>query len=137
MRGTSIFPFIMSMVSNFMIFFYLSQIYLQVFLYKYNRFLHFHMIRAALLLITCYFVNNIFFFKKIIIFIACSLKDLQKFFMQSLPLYTSYLFSMLLNDNIVAIEKPDGTCQPTFVVDEFSGLSLHTSILSINLSRST
>ena len=44
---------------------------------------------------------------------------------------------MLLNDDIVGIEKPDGTSQPTFVVDEFSGLSLHTSIFSINHSKST
>ena len=28
--------------------------------------------------------------------------------MQSLPLYTSCLFSMLLNDGIVEFEKPDG-----------------------------
>ena len=31
---------------------------------------------------------------------------------------------MLVNNNIVDIEKPDGLCLPTFVVDEFSGLSL-------------
>ena len=37
-------------------------------------------------------------------FIAFSLKD----FIQSLPLYSSRLFSILLNDNIVDIEKPDG-----------------------------
>ena len=39
--------------------------------------------------------------------------------MQSLPLYTSCLFSMLLNDDIVDIEKPDGLCSLTFVVNEF------------------
>ena len=60
------------------------------------------------------------FLKKIIIFIACSLKDSQNFFIQSLPLYTSCLFSMVLNDDIVDIEKSDGTCSLTFVVDEFS-----------------
>ena len=38
---------------------------------------------------------------------------------------------MLLNDDIVDIEKPDGLCLPTFVVDECSGLFLHTSIFSI------
>ena len=32
---------------------------------------------------------------------------------------------MLLNDDIVDIEKPDGVCSPTFVVNEFSGLVLH------------
>ena len=44
--------------------------------------------------------------------------------MQYLSLYTSCLFSVLVNNNIVDIEKPDGLCLPTFVVDEFSGLSL-------------
>ena len=39
------------------------------------------------------------------------------FFIQSLPLYTSYLFSMLLNDDIVDIEKLDGIYSPAFVVD--------------------
>ena len=39
-----------------------------------------------------------YFFLKLIISFACSLKDLQNFLMQSLPLYTSCLFSMLLND---------------------------------------
>ena len=37
-------------------------------------------------------------------------------------MYTSFLFSMLLNDDIVVIEKPDGICLATFVVDRFSGL---------------
>ena len=49
----------------------------------------------------------------------CSLKDLQMFF-QSLPLYTLCLFSMLLNDDIVNMEKPDGIYLLTFAVDEFS-----------------
>ena len=74
----------------------------------------------------CSLVNNfIFFFLKLIIFIARSLKYSQNFFIQSLPLYTSCLFSMLLNEDIVGIEKPDGICLLTFVVHEFSGLFLH------------
>ena len=60
-----------------------------------------------------------------------SIKDLQNFFLQSLPLYASCLFSMLLNDNIVDIEKSDGICSPTFVVDELSGLFLHASVFSM------
>ena len=44
--------------------------------------------------------------------------------MQSLPLYTSCLFPMILNDNIVDIEKADGICLLTFAEDEFSGLFL-------------
>ena len=66
----------------------------------------------------------------------CSLKDSQNFFIQCLPLYTSCLFSMLLNDDIVDIEKFDGICLPTFVVNEFSGLFLRPSVFSIKHSRS-
>ena len=61
----------------------------------------------------------------------CSLKDWQNFFLQSLPLCTSCLFSMFLNDDIVGIEKINGMCAPNFVVDEFSGLFLHSLIFSI------
>ena len=43
---------------------------------------------------------------------------------------------MLLNDDIVDIEKPGGICSLTFVVDEFSGLFLHPSVSSIIHSRS-
>ena len=66
----------------------------------------------------------------------CCLKDSQNFFIQSLPVYTSFLFYMLLNDDIVDIEKSDGICSLTFDVDEFSGLFLHPSIFSIKHSRS-
>ena len=90
------------------------------------------MIPATLLLIT--FVNN--FKKKLITFIACSLKNSQNFLMQSLPLYKSCLFSMLLNEDIAAIRKPNGICSLIFVVDKFSGLFLHPSIFFILHSRS-
>ena len=43
-------------------------------------------------------------------FIACSLKDLQNIFMQSLPLHASCLFSMLLNNDFTDIDKTDGIC---------------------------
>ena len=56
--------------------------------------------------------------------------------MQSLPLYTSSLFSKLLKEDIIDIERPDGICLLNFVVDEFSVLFLHPSILSIIDSRS-
>ena len=82
------------------------------------------MIPAALLLI-------IFFLFKITIFIACFLQDSQDFFIKSLPLYTLCLFSMLLNDDILDIEKPFTIYLPTFVVDEFSGIFLHPSIFLI------
>ena len=38
---------------------------------------------------------------------------------------------MLLNDDIVDIEKADGICLLTFVVNEFSVLFLHALIYSI------
>ena len=78
--------------------------------------------------------------------------------MQSLPLYASCLFSILLNDDIVDIEKLDqisclfsillnddivdiekldGICSPTFVADGFLGLILHPSHFSIKHSRSS
>ena len=41
------------------------------------------------------------------------------------------LFSMLLNENFVDTEKPDGICLLSFVVAEFSRLFLHPSIFSI------
>ena len=43
---------------------------------------------------------------------------------------------MLLDEDVVDIEKPDVVCSLTFVADEFSGLFLHLSILSIIHSRS-
>ena len=55
--------------------------------------------------------------------------------MQSLPPNTLCLFSMLLNEDIVDIEKPDGICSLTFVGNELSGLFLHPSIFSIKHSR--
>ena len=84
------------------------------------------MIPAAILLI--------FFFLKLIVFIACSLKDSQNIFIQPLPLYTSYLFFMFLNDDIVDIENSDGICLPTFDVDKFLGLFFYPSIFSIKHS---
>ena len=43
---------------------------------------------------------------------------------------------MLLNDHIVDIDKADGICSLTFVVEEFPGLFLHPSVFSIIHSRS-
>ena len=51
-----------------------------------------------------------FLLLKLIIFNACFLKGSQNFFIESLPPYTSCLFFMSLNDDIVDIEKPDGIC---------------------------
>ena len=67
---------------------------------------------------------------------ACVFKDLQNFSTQSLPLYTSCLVPMLLNEDIVGIEKPDRICSLTFAVDEFSELFVHPSVFSIIHLRS-
>ena len=79
--------------------FYLSNIYFQVFLDKYNKFLHFRVIPSALMLIATVFL-------KLIVFIACSMKNSQNVFMQPLTLNTTCLFSTLVNERIVDIEKP-------------------------------
>ena len=78
----------------------------------------------------CSFVNNYIFY------IACSLKYSQNVFIYYLPLYTSCLFYMLLNGNIVNIEKPDRVCSLNFVIDEFTGLFLRPSTFTIKFSRS-
>ena len=44
---------------------------------------------------------------------------------------------MLLNENIVDIEKPDGIYSLTFAVDEFSRLFVCRPIFSFMHSRST
>ena len=117
MRSTSIFSCI------------ITNIYFQIFIYKYQRLLHFHMVPADLLIITSFFLFEINYFD-------CSLKNLQNFFMQYSPLYTSCLLSMLLNEVIAGIEKPGGICSRTFVQNEFSGLFLHPSMFLIMHSRS-
>ena len=90
------------------------------------------MIPSALLLI--FFLINLHL--QINHSLKYSLKDSKNFFMQSLPLYTSCLFSMLLNYGITYIEKLDGICSLTYVVNKFSGLLLHSLIFSIKHSRS-
>ena len=77
-----------------------------------------------------------FFYSKLIMLVARSLKHSQNCLMESLPLYTRCLFSMVLKEDIVGIEKPNGKCWLTFVVDEFSGLFLHPSVFSNMHSRS-
>ena len=51
-------------------------------------------------------------------------------------LLLTLLVSMLLNEDIADIEKSDGICSLTFVVDEFSVLFLHPLIFPIIHSRS-
>ena len=66
----------------------------------------------------CSFVHVIIsFFLKLIISVACYLRDSQNFFMQSLSLLTSCLFSIFSIDDIIDMEKPEGICLPTSLVD--------------------
>ena len=44
---------------------------------------------------------------------------------------------MFLNDIITDLEKYDGMCFPSFVVDDFSESFLHSSIFSIKDLKST
>ena len=57
-----------------------------------------------------------------------SLKYTQNFFMQFFPLYTSCLFSTLLDDDIVDIEKQNMFTY--FFVGEYSELVLYPSVFS-------
>ena len=43
---------------------------------------------------------------------------------------------MLLNEDIIDMEKSDGISWLTFVADQFSELFLHSSVFSILYSRS-
>ena len=131
MHSISRFPCIMTMISNFTIFFIFQIIILKFFFTNRTDFCFSYDS-------CCSFINNfICFFLKLIIFIACVIKISKNFSIQSLPLYVSCLFSLLLNEDILDIEKPDGICLVTFVVDEFLGLFLHPSIFAIIHSRST
>ena len=47
-----------------------------------------------------------------------------------------HAYFLLLNNNIVDIEEPDGICSPNFFFDEYSGLFLHPSIFLIKHLRS-
>ena len=121
-------PCIMTMTSTLTIFLIFHIFIFKFFFGNITDFLHFHMISATLLLITSFL-----FFFKLIISIACCLKDSLNFSMQSLPLHTSCLFYMFLNEEIVDIEKPDVVFSLNFVVDEFSGLFLYPSIFLLNI----
>ena len=105
--------------------------------FRYNTLWILYALRSTSYDSCCSFVRNFSFsFLKLFISIECSFKYSQNFGMQSLSLYTSCLFSVLLNDDIVDTEKIDGICLPTYVVDQFSGFLLHLPIFSIKNSRS-
>ena len=87
------------------------------------------MILALLLLMVTFFFLIYIQFE--ITFVACSLKEVQNFFIQSSPRYKVCLFSILSKPHIIDIEYPQGICSPIFVVEEFSGLFAYPSIFLI------
>ena len=89
------------------------------------------MILAVVLL-----TGTFFLISKLITFLACSLKEVQHFFIQSSPRYKVFLFSMLSKDYIVDIEYPQGICSPIFVAEAFSRLFANPFILLIKDSIS-
>ena len=97
MRSSSIFSCIIKMVSHVTIFFIFQIFILNFFVLQIQQVLVFSCDFC------CSFVNNFIF--KLIIFIVCSFKDSQHFFIQPLPLYTLCLYSMLLNDDVLDIEN--------------------------------
>ena len=116
--SASILSCLMTMMSSFAIFFIF-----QIFIFKFF---------FTNVIDFCSSDNSfIYFFLRLIIFTACSYKFTKLFQTFSLPLNTSYLFSILLNQEIVDIEKPDGIFSLTFVVDEFLDYCyIHQSIHS-------
>ena len=89
MCSISIFTSIMKIIYHFTAFSIFS-IFIVILFFANLTDICIFMISAVHLLITLFF----FFFLKLIVFIVCSPKNSLNFFMQSLPLYTSY--SMLL-----------------------------------------
>ena len=84
------------------------------------------MIPDGLLLITSFFNE--------VVSIACSPKVSQNFFMKILTLYTFRLISMILNDDLVNIEKPDAICSPTFGLHEiFKTIFTPISLFLLNI----
>ena len=110
MCRTSKFSCIMTMISDFTIFFqiYLSKFYFETSKIEQNFAFSYDFCNS--------FVNN-FSFLKLIIFIACSLKNSHNFFVESLPFYIMCVFypcKLWFFKNILDIEKPDGICLRIF-----------------------
>ena len=96
---------------------------MKIFFWKCHILLHLDVILVLFLV-----NNNILFFSNLIIFVACSFKELHKFFIQSSPGYKLCLFSALSKVHIVDIVYSQGISSLVFVVEYFSGLFGHLSI---------
>ena len=90
MRSTSMFSCIMIMIFNFSIFLSFKYLFSRFF-YKYNRFLHFHMIPATLWLVTSFFsFENYLFSLRVLL-------NIHKTFSYYFYLYIHHAFLSLLN----------------------------------------
>ena len=120
---TSVFTFVMARVFKFAIIFVIRVFIFDFFFFFLQRW-PFVWLRYDLYSL---FVNGIIFlFSKLLIFTECSLKDSQKFLMQSSPLCKPSIFSIPLDVYIVDIAYPQGICSPTFDVDNFSRYFLYS-----------
>ena len=128
MRSPSIFPCIMTMISNFTTFF-IFRIFFSIFLYKYNKFLNFQLIRTALLLTTSFF----FPFLKLVFFIAWSPKT--KLFHAIFTSVNTMLIFYAFNWRHCRHWKTWGNMFPYFFINGFPGLFLHSSVFSLKHSR--
>ena len=88
---------------------------MKIFFWKCHILLHLDVILVLFLV-----NNNILFFSNLIIFVACSFRELHKFFIQSSPGYKLCLFSYFVYSQ--------GISSLVFVVEYFSGLFRHLSI---------
>ena len=78
-----------------------------------------------------FFSCIIFVFLKLVILIVCSLKESKQFCMQLSSLYTSCVFSILTNSQIIGIEYLQGIYSSPLVMNEFPGSVLYPSTFLI------
>ena len=122
---------VVAMISNFSIVCIINDIFYEIFsanLTCSSFFVCF--LTLCLLLVTFFSLLNL------IILIACTFEDLQKFFIQSFPRYKVCLFFIWSNPQIVDIEYLQVICSPVFIVEDVCGLFAHPSILLTNHSSS-
>ena len=121
MRCASVFPCIMTMISDFSII-YIFSVFLDSFTKNVTFFCIFLWFYLFFLLAVTFFSfqNQLYFF-------ACSFKESLNFFIQSFLWYKVCLFSIWSNRQVVDIKYAQGICSPISVVEEFLGLFLHAS----------
>ena len=128
MCSISIFTSIMKIIYHFTAFSIFS-IFIVILFFANLTDICIFMISAVHLLITLFF----FFFLKLIVFIVCSPKNSLNFFMQSLPLYTSYSVLLMILSTLKNLMEYIFTyfyCRWIFRVN------FHPSIFNVKDSRS-